>query len=352
MSTLESDDVRRAVRQVGWLRVLAVLAGDVLGPALQRPGRHGPCPVHGGEDGFRLFPDVDRSGGGICATCGARPDGFALLRWLYGWTFPHALEQVGAVVGLRPGAAPTRAAAAVRAVAPPAPARSAEAIRESLRRTWRAACLPSDPAAEPLRRYLAARALDPGVLDPRVVRLHPGLGHWGDADPRRRLGTFPAMLALVADGNGTPATLHRTYLRADGTWKAPVPKPRKLMAHARPGPLKGAAVRLFPAGATLGLAEGLETALAVQALTGMPVWSCLSASLMQGFRPPPPVRRLVIWADRDRSGAGEAAAAALRDRLAGRLAVEIATPPGTIPADAKSLDWADVWLSRRCAAAA
>ena len=57
---IDAADVRAAVSRVGWLPVLSALAGDVLEPALRRPGRHAPCPVHGGRhgDGFRLFADV------------------------------------------------------------------------------------------------------------------------------------------------------------------------------------------------------------------------------------------------------------------------------------------------------
>ncbi|CAI8817436.1 primase-helicase zinc-binding domain-containing protein [Methylocaldum szegediense] len=81
-SSLESRDVRNAARGA-WVAILGDLAPE-LEAALARPGRHVPCPVHGGRDGFRLYPDAEKTGGGICNTCGAYPDGFSLLMWLKG----------------------------------------------------------------------------------------------------------------------------------------------------------------------------------------------------------------------------------------------------------------------------
>jgi hypothetical protein len=53
---------------------------------------------------------------------------------------------------------------------------------------------------------------------------------------------------------------------------------------------------------------------------------------------------VVVWADRDRSGTGEAAALTLRERLLGRgILVAVHLPPVPIPVGAKGIDWADVW---------
>ncbi len=359
MQAIESADIRQAVRRTGWLMVLDALASDALAPALRRPGRHVPCPVHGDGrntgrgDGFRLFPDVDRTGGGICATCGAYSDGLALLQWLFGWSFPQTLARVASVLGLVgassrplvPGFARTNRCQVLR----PDP----ERVRRSLRRAWCESLDPTHPGAASLRRYLAGRGLDAGVLNPRIVRFHPQLAYWDrDADDRPTcLGRFPAMLALVSAADGRPVTLHRTYLRTDGLGKAPVPSPKKLMAHACSVPLTGAAIRLFPVDAAanpvLGIAEGIETALAVQAMTGMPVWACVSATLLQGFRPPTDITRLAVWADKDRSGAGAHAAGMLQERLGDALDVRTLLPDAPIPANARGIDWADVWLMRR-----
>ncbi len=363
MHRIESADVRRAVHRTGWLMVLDALAADTLTPALRRPGRHVPCPMHGDGrkhgrgDGFRLFPDVDRTGGGICATCGAYPDGLALLQWLFGWSFPETLWRVAGVVGLTDAPAKPVAPAFARTHFSQAEPPNPERARRALRRTWSASLPPRHPDAWPLQRYLAGRGLDASVLHPRVVRFHPSLAYWTrDRNDRPIcLDRFPAMLALMSGADGRPLTLHRTYLRRDGLGKAPVPSPKKLMSHGQSRPLSGAAIRLFAGDASghaeLAIAEGIETALAVHAMTGLPVWASVSATLLQGFRPPAGTQRLRIWADKDRSGAGEHAASVLQQRLGDSLDARILLPPAPIPADARGIDWADVWLMRHSAEA-
>jgi len=181
-------------------------------------------------------------------------------------------------------------------------------------------------------------------LDGDVVRFHPALGYWSGNrhDELELVGRFPAMVALVTGSDGMPVTVHRTYLTPDGC-KAPVPEPKKLMGY--PGDrLVGGAIRLFPPAPVLGVAEGIETALAVHLRTGMPVWSAVSAGLLARFEPPADTSLVVVWADRDRSGAGAAAAMSLHERMLRRgIPVAVHLPPGPIPTGMKGVDWADVW---------
>jgi hypothetical protein len=117
--------------------------------------------------------------------------------------------------------------------------------------------------------------------------------------------------------------------------------------------LVGGAIRLFPSSPVLGLAEGIETALAVHLRTGMPVWSAVSAGLLARLEPPTGTTLVVVWADRDRSGTGETAALSLRERLLRQgISVAVHMPPGPIPAGAKGIDWADVWCDHPERAAA
>jgi phage/plasmid primase-like uncharacterized protein len=144
------------------------------------------------------------------------------------------------------------------------------------------------------------------------------------------------MLALLSDTEGRPATIHRTFLTADGR-KAPVSSPKKLMPHASDRSLIGGAVRMGPASPVLGIAEGIETALAVHQAMGMAVWSALSCTLLERFHPPGGIEQIVIWADRDENGAGQRSAEALQKKLEAKgIQASIMLPPGS------GMDWLDV----------
>lgn len=93
--------VVRAAAAGHWDYVFQSLA-PVLNDAAERAGHHVPCPIHGGKDGFRLFPNFAENGSGICNTCGQKRDGFALLSWVNGWSFRETLENVARVLGLEP----------------------------------------------------------------------------------------------------------------------------------------------------------------------------------------------------------------------------------------------------------
>jgi putative DNA primase/helicase len=127
-------------------------------------------------------------------------------------------------------------------------------------------------------------------------------------------------VADVTDSAGELVTVHVTYL--EGGQKIEARAPRKLL-----GGLTGhdsCAVRLMPAGEVLGVAEGIETALSAAAIDGVPVWAALNATLLGKFDPPPGVKTLRIYADRDE--AGLEAALRLTERLQGRVRFEVCTP--------------------------
>lgn len=92
--------VREAARG-HWDAIFCALA-PMLKAAMQQPGKHVPCPVHGGKDGFRLFPDYADAGSCVCNTCGSFRDGFETLEWLHGWGFAETLKRVSCVLGLQP----------------------------------------------------------------------------------------------------------------------------------------------------------------------------------------------------------------------------------------------------------
>lgn len=284
----------------------------------QLSGKHCPCPICGGSDRFR-FDDKDGRGTYFCSHCGAG-DGVSLVMAFKGWDFRTAAREI------------EQAAGAIPAGAMPKQKGEAEKV-EKLRRAWSEA--KPLQAGDEAMLYLAGRGLSIETI-PNCLRLHPAMPYFEDG---KEVGKYPAILARVVAPDGAGLTLHRTYLQ-NGK-KAPVHSPRKMMAGK---PISGGAIRLSPATQWLGVAEGIETALAASALFRCPVWSVVSANGIQAFEPPAGVKTLTIFSDNDSNFTGQAAAYAAARRLSQRgIACEVAIPPFVG-------DWLDV-LNRREAAA-
>jgi phage/plasmid primase-like uncharacterized protein len=313
-----------------WALIFEDLAPQLHAALAQAP-MHVACPVHGGSDGFRLFPHFNDSGQGICNTCGGRTTGVSLLAWAKQIPPAQAQQEVEAWLKLEQNKGRT----VKRRSAWQMPVRDPAAALRSLERVWHE----SGPiAGTPAETYLVKRGIWRCNLA-SVLRHHPGLPYF-EGKERRKLGVYPCLLAPVRSPDGRLATLHRTFITPEGD-KAPVPSPKKLMP-ARCD-LHGAAIRLFPAQEELGVAEGVETALAAHAVSRMPVWACVSATLLEQVEVPSNVRKLVIWADLDRSERGGQAAEKLADRMerAGKR-VQIHLPQGPLPAQSKGVDWLDI----------
>jgi len=140
----------------------------------------------------------------------------------------------------------------------------------------------------------------------------------------------PAMLAAVRDRGGLVA-VHRTFLDRRLARLADMPSPRRAL-----GRLGQGAVRLrLPEAGTLGLAEGIETAIAATLLTGIPCWATLGAGRFAGIALPAGVARLVLFLDNDPGGrrAERLALGALHE-TAIRVDVRYPRDPGA--------DWNDV----------
>jgi putative DNA primase/helicase len=273
--------------------------------------KHGPCPICAGTDRYR-FDDKGR-GTWICSHCGSG-DGFKLLQGVFGWSFNEAAKQVDRIVGTVPAG-------------PVAPERTEESKVRALRQVWAEsrAVVHGDPVWLYLSRRLGLEQVPAGL------RLHPALKYI-DEDGHD-LGQFPAMLARLQYPDGTGASIHRTFITIDGD-KANVPLPKKVM----PGkPLRTAAVRLSGVETTLGIAEGIETALAASIRFGAPVWAATSAALLESWVPPASVERVLIAGDADASFTGQAAAFSLARRLVRdghSVEIQIPSEVGT--------DWADI----------
>lgn len=324
-----------------WEAIMSRLAPN-LAQAIERRGKHVPCPIHGGTDGFRLMKRFDEVGSGVCNTCGVFKDGFSLLMFARQYSFRDALEDVAREVGLC-GESKDHIPLPKPKPRPVVNTKQEdEAIRRRLRWVYESTIPIRSPNAEPARLYLRNRGL---TLVPAMLRMHPGL-HYRDLEGNR-LGPFPTLISPIVDAQGRGICLHRVYLTPDGK-KAPVGEPKKLMSHPNDVPMQGSAVRLFRYTDTLAVAEGIETAIAVTEATRIPCWALITSTLMPEFVPPSDVKRVLVFGDKDRptkiypKGAGQEKAQELVKRLwALGVKASLALPPSDIPEGAKSVDWLD-----------
>jgi putative DNA primase/helicase len=250
-------------------------------------GKNGPCPLCGGKDRWRW---INRNGTGdwYCTTCS--PQHGSGTQLVMAWLkvgFREAANAIERVIG----------ESRMEKVSEP----DSGLQREKMRSLW--------TAARPLLRegpdgqYLASRGL---LLPdyPKCLRFTMDAPY--DAERRH-----PAILALVRDLRDQAINVHRLFITSHGT-KTTLSPSRKLMWGPCP---PGSAIRLFPVAEELGVAEGVETALAAAQIFGIPVWSVICAEGMARFTPPKGVKHVVIFADNDRSYTGQSAAFTLARRV-------------------------------------
>lgn len=280
-------------------------------PNIALTGRHTSCPLCGGVDRFR-WDNLEGKGTYICGQCGAGSGMDLAIKYL-GKPFVEVASLIDGIVGnVKPDAEPRRVMT------------DDERIK-ALRAVWS----DSRPAVrgDLVDVYLTSRGLGQAVY-PKALRFAAALRD-GEG------GEKPCMVALVGVYGEKPCSLHRTFLRRDGKGKAEMSSPRKLM----PGQLPdGACVQLSDwTGGALGIAEGIETALAASAIYDIPVWAAISSAIMKKWSPPPGCDEVVVFGDNDPKFGGQAAAFA----LAHSIAVSGVDVTVKIP-DRAGADWADI----------
>ena len=270
--------------------------------------KHSSCPFCGGKDRYR-WCDYQGSGSWICNQCG-NGDGFDLVVRLTGIPFGVLSIKIRDMLGVGRG--------------PHVELRNeGDDFRDKIRSIWGQTVQPK--RGSPVGLYLTRRI--PGLTSSNGLREHPAL--FNPATTTRG----PAMIAMVQSNDGHPVNLHCTFLTRDGHKVGAEPSKRVMR-----GPLpEGCAIRLGPIGQTMGIAEGIESALSASVLNeGMVVWSALNGQLLAKWAPPPAVQLVHIFADNDANFTGQAKAFALANRLVVQSKVQTMVH---LPRDAG--DWND-----------
>lgn len=139
-------------------------------------------------------------------------------------------------------------------------------------------------------RYLTQRGL---TSSPGDLRYNPSTPLGQGRAVRYR----PAIIAAVRQGRNL-VSIQRLFLAKDGRRLAQdIEKPKLTLGRPR-----GGAVQLESASHLLGLAEGIETAMAATMLLKIPVWAVLGSERLHQICIPDEVRKLVILPDNDRAG--------------------------------------------------
>jgi putative DNA primase/helicase len=304
-----STTVERARHR--WREILPQLAIE----ARFLSNRHGPCPLCGGKDRFR-FDDRDGTGSYYCNQCGAGT-GLILIRKKNGWDHKTACNEVDKILGdtsLRSSG--------------PFQSRRDDSVQR-LRIIERALADARDPAV--VTDYLRRRGI---TVSSPVLRGAARRPYYGDRG--KLVGCYPAVLAPLLGPDGSLQSVQRIYDADVSPRKKMLPPVTTIMAGA---------VRLHVATNELGIAEGIENALAAHEMFGLPVWAALSANGVEAFEPPRGVHRLYIFADNDSNFVGQKAAYTLACRVSrAGLSVEIQIPYE------RDQDWLDVLNGRsgRC----
>ncbi|HHT0530814.1 DNA primase [Raoultella sp. Lac2] len=243
----------------------------------------GECPVCGARGKFRV-DDRDGQGTWICV-CGSG-DGMKLLTQTLQKSFSAICAEVDQLIGNT-----------FRRIDVPVTSDASNLRKKVIRKFSKLVALKGTSAAD----YLLSRGIT--RLPAEAVRFNDRQRHAGKV--------FQSLYALATDDKAELCYLHQTLL--DGDKKAQIGvSARKLKSlqednyldHAR-----SVAIRMFPISTTLGIAEGIETALSCYQVYGVNTWAVINSGFMKKFRVPAGVKTLIIFADMDKySATGHAAA--------------------------------------------
>jgi len=245
----------------------------------------GKCPVCDSIGKFRI-DDRDGTGTWIC-TCGSG-DGMKLVTTTQGKPFNEICREIDQLIGNT-----------FTRLKIPATSSAGSLRNRVLSKFSKLTALRGTSGAQ----YLNARGIY--QLPQEAVRFN---------DKERYGGrVFQSLYSLATDDKGELCYLHRTLL--DGNRKAQLKdssgakRQNSLQEESYLDHARSVAIRMFPVASTLGIAEGIETALSAHQIYKVNTWATMTANFMKKFRVPAGVKNFIIFADRDINSATGLAAA-------------------------------------------
>lgn len=308
----------------GWRSVFERFSG--LKTAIDRYPAQVPCPKSGeGRTVFRLVQGWEDSGQAFHNHVGRLTDGLNVIAFYRNCSIKEAADEVLEITGGNyRDISPQEVQAQLRREES---ARSEYCSQEEKNKRLKALqtvyheAMPAH-RSEIAMNYLRSRGLslttDEVQRFSHTLGFHPGLKYYC-TEQKKFVGKFPALLGIFKDKDGSNLTIHRIYLKPDGSGKAEVSNPKKLMSP--PNYMGGGAFRLgepMPlngGGKYIGVTEGIETALALYNANGLPCWSLYSDTVLALFEPESDITHVAIWADKEPSNAGLTSAEKLMAKL-------------------------------------
>ena len=312
-------------------------------------GKEYPCPRTGaGKTKFSFFKrNSDIRGGAFHRDDGALPDGIDVISWYEGVDKSCAMDIIIDICGGDSTKITQKDVQKIQKIRQNASVcqiseKDAAQRRKTLRSTWSGLKPIAGSLAE---TYLRSRGMKGDARSWHDVFFHSSLPYKEDDNaPWQRL---PGMVSLVRNHDGSPVTLHRTFLANDGTAKANVTRQKMMLA--QPKPLDGACIMLdgptlTPTGKIIGITEGIENAFSIREATGCPMWVGISDRIMEKMFFTEDISTIIVWTDLEPSGAGIRAAESLRSHWETKGKQVIIQAPHFMAKD--KADWNDVYVER------
>ncbi len=241
------------------------------------PNKHQVCPIcdRKGSSGIRIH---DKTGNGDYICVCSSGNGLSLLMEVTGLPFADIAKQVDEIIGNTP---------------------DRNNLKPKLTGVQKKIASTSKPINGTWSEYY--------LKERGIVNLPTMSVHHCDSVPYfngdgQKVGNYEAMVATVTDAQTLEILQqHITYL--EGSKKI-----YRKVRNITDVDYKIPVVRLMDAEKTLGIAEGIETALSAHDKYDIPCWSTINSGFLKRFRAPNGVTKLFIFADNDKSLTGHAAA--------------------------------------------